>query len=297
MTTSHLAHPSTLAAALGLALLACGGVKLGDRTLVAPVAPPALPERPAAPDVPEIGDAPDVTAGPDGLDVDDDHGPRASARLTASPEVLAARAATGCFVADHAPHDRTSPSDGPVDPWRAVDHGRPRVLPHVTGPYVDDNAARCDAARDHCLLDCGWLVVDHGPPYTALPHADERIATSDGFEDVRDDQDFVAYRSLPVTRRNLAVGALVLVTDDLPHPASMWALGQVAAIDWAREVLRLQGVRREYALANARVAVLTYQRGRQVEVVGGLRPDQLTIRPDELFLPRAGAGGNEGSGD
>ncbi len=279
ITTSRVAHGGS-ALALALALVACGGVKLGDRTLVAPVAGPTTP------DLVEVS----AIRG-DGTSVDDDHGygasVRAQPRVTADPAVRAARAATGCFVADWHPNDRANPSSAPIDPWRAVDHGRPRVLPHATGPYVDSDQVRCDAAHDHCLLDCAWLVTTSQPTATRLALAYERVATADGFDRVGTDEAFVAYRSLPVTRRDLDVGALVLVLEGLPPLDDVWTLGRVESIDWASEVLHVHGQRRDYPLASARIAVLSYTRGGKVEVVGGLRPDQLVIRPDELFLPRA----------
>ncbi|HVV85317.1 MAG TPA: hypothetical protein VHE35_19780, partial [Kofleriaceae bacterium] len=190
---------------------------------------------------------------------DTDRGLAARDQLAPSPAVAAARAATGCFVADHHPFDRASPSTAPVDPWRAVDHGRPRVLPHRTAPWVDDRDAVCDAAHDHCLLDCNWLVTQELPPYTSAPEATQRFATDDGFDGIGADEPFIAYRSVPATRDNLADGRLVLVSDGPPH--SSWTIGTAEAIDWDAGTLRLHGVGHEtFRLEWTRVAVLAYQR-------------------------------------
>ena len=277
--------PALLAALAASSALACGGVQVGGRTLVAPVARPALPDRPSAPAMPATGS----DLGPDHAIMGSNESARgivAAERLAPAPTTMAARAASGCFVADRRPLDRTPPSDGPVDPWRAVDGGRPRVLPHVLTPSVDREAARCDAAHDHCLLDCGWIVTTDVTPMTRAPSATERFATADGFDGLASTDDFVAYRSLPVTRRNLDVGALVLVGDELPRPGSEWLVGRVESVDWDEGSLHLDGQRRAYDLAHARLAVLGYRRGGEVHDVAGLDDARLAVRADELILPR-----------
>lgn len=258
--------------ALAVALAAgCGGIKVGDRTLVAPVA------------APDPGGAAEATAAeatsPAGVAVDDDQ-----RSPDASRYVHAAARVGGCFVAGRAPYDRAPVSAAPVDPWQAVDGDRPRILPHAVTPGVDRGDALCDAHHDHCLLDCGWLVASHGPPFGEDVRAVDLAATADGFADAPD-RPVIAYRSLPATRRNLAVGALALVATTPLDSIPDWTLGTVEAIDWSDGRLRLRGHRSSYALAGARVAVLSYRPGGKVERVGALPADALTIRPDELIGP------------
>jgi hypothetical protein len=187
------------------------------------------------------------------------------------------------------PFDTTVPSDAPVDPWRAVNGNRPRVLPHESQPYLDDTDAVCDAAHDHCLRDCSWLVSHELPPYRTVPVAREAEATERGFASVgySDDDPYQAFRSVPVTRKNLEVGRLVLVTEDPPRVGSSWYFGYVEDIDWDAETVRLRDNRHDpYPLAWTRVAVLRYENGGQVEVVNGFSRGDVAIAPDELFLPR-----------
>lgn len=291
MPTPHApsAVPTSLPALLGAlaasSAMACGGLEVGGRTLVAPVARPALPDRLSAPAPTGNGSGVDPSQPIMGSN-ESDRGIVAAERLAPAPTTMAARAASGCFVADRRPFDRTPPSDGPVDPWRAVDGGRPRVLPHVISPSVDRGAARCDAAHDHCLRDCAWIVTTDVTPMTRAPSAVERDATADGFDGLAESDAFVAYRSLPVTRRNLDVGALVLASEELPKPGSEWLVGRVESIDWAEGSVRLEGQRRAFELAFARRAVLGYGRGGEVHDLAGLEAAQLTVRADELILPR-----------
>lgn len=301
LAAATVAEEPTMTTAIRLALItssfavvgACGGVTLGGHTLVAPL------ERPAVAGVRTSADAGDADDGlaPDRSDVvtadgtftagvDETGSPIARTRLSASPRVLAARAATGCFVADGRPFDRATPSDGPIDPWRAVDGNRPRVLPHTTAPYLAADGATCDAAHDHCLLDCAWIVTTDLRPRSRAASAVERIATDAGFDGLADDEPFVAYRSLPVTRRNLDVGALVLVSEDVPHGGSEWQIGEAEAIDWAEGTIHLHGQRHAFDLAFTRVAVLAYERGGAVQAANPLDDDRLAIRPGELILPR-----------
>jgi hypothetical protein len=259
------------ALAVAAALAACGGVKLAGHQLVAPVGAPTVATLPAADDGGEVV---------------------ASAPSRPGPAALAPRAATGCFVADRG-FDRAPPSDAPVDPWRAVDRGRPRVLPHTTAPFVDDGEAdergvhaRCTAAHDHCLRDCSWLVTSELPPYTTT-YVGEYDASEDGFGPYGNDGPYQALRTLPVTRRNLDVGMEVVVTAEPPHADQTWTLGEVEAIDWAAGTLALRGAPRDaYDLAWARIVVLRYVNGGTVEVVNGLTRERIELDAAELVQPR-----------
>lgn len=282
------------ATSLALAAVACGGLKVGDHTLVAPVEGPAI-ESPHVPRTSSGGDDdryPHWSVESDDGTYDSEHGEELQA------EVAWARAHRdeGCFVGTKA-HHVMGPSDGPVDPRLAVDGDRPRVVPHETRPRVYvGGGERCDASLDHCLQDCAWLV-SRAPAAGELPVATQFIATRSGFESTQRVDGHVvklgagdayqAYRSLPVTRTNVAPGTLVLVNGDWLGREAVWQLGEVESIDWYAGSLQLRDHRPgNFALSHARVAVLRYVPGGRVEYVNGFGPDRLAIAPDELILER-----------
>jgi len=181
--------------------------------------------------------------------------------------VQVARATTGCFIASLSPDDRTAPSQGKVDPMMAVERGQPRVLPHARTPWVNRQGATCDAAHDHCLMNCTWLVTTSQPPYRTPPELHERIATAEGFDGLADDEVFVAYRSAPATATDLSVGRLVIANSEPNASSSGWTMGEVESVDVEGGRVRLRDHRPTYALAMTRVAVLSYARGGKVQAV------------------------------
>ena len=274
-----------------LAVAGCGGVKVGGHQIVEPVAAPAAPPgvRHVAPDGSEY----ETIAGSESPSADD-----AAADPQTERAWARAHRPKGCFVGTRK-HHIVPASDAPVDPWLAVEGGKPRVVRHEAAPSVwtaneDEWRATCTAAHDHCLADCEWLVSQRWGD--SIRTASPGTRTDEGFDgpsgSVQDEStDYEAFRSVPATRRNLEVGMVVLVSPVSSTWASYdWKLGEVESIDWDAETLTLTDHRinrgEPFPLAGARVAVLRYAPGGQVEVMNGLTPDRVKVRPDEVFLPR-----------
>ena len=278
MTLPHPAARAFALAVLATSLAACPGVRVAGRTVVPPVGHPAV-HVPTA-DVPDgEGVIPADGQTTRGL---------AAPTVTTSAEVLAARAATGCHVGDHQP--RIPARTSVADPWLAVDDGRPAILPHRRVPTIwlddADPGDVCDARLDHCLRDCTWLVVNNPEVTTSIRTWEEAYPTDDGFAHLSSDVPYEAYRTVPVTRRNLEVGALVVTIDRRTHGPRHVAT--VASIDWdAGTFLSAGAWPREYPLAYTRVVVLRATPDGRVDVVNGFTRETARVRPDELILPPA----------
>ena len=199
-------------------------------------------------------------------------------------------------------------SDRPADPWLAVVDGRPaRVAVNARHKGMPpQTSAVCDAAHDHCLRDCTWLVTQPNggaDPLARAFHLNTDGEFVDAFEDTYHPQPgFVAYRTVPVTRATLRVGALVMA---VPAPAqdggrvdsaawalrTRWNVGTVASIDWDGGTLRLEGHREPYFLSAARLAVLRSVDGGKVETIPGV--DARAPSVADVIAPRRGAVGSD----
>lgn len=181
----------------------------------------------------------------------------------------------------------------PADPWLAVADGKPigAAQPTDRRGQMPAPTAVCDAAHDHCMRDCTWLVTPPGKTTATAYHVDPKggFINAQSRGDVDAPDDFVAYRSVPVTRKNLEVGALVLALDaparlaggvltgdhradgraewDGSPMENHWKLGYVDAIDWDAGVMQLDGGDASYYLSVTRLVVLKYTAAGGVETV------------------------------
>jgi hypothetical protein len=168
----------------------------------------------------------------------------------------------------------------PSDPYAAVVDGYPArvAVPTDTPSAIAASTGTCDAAHDHCLRDCSWLIVAYGGG-TRVAHVgkDGYFHDADKLHDVPDKLDgtFVAYRTVPVTKKTVAAGSMVFALEpprdvaDGPMPEN-WRYGKVAAVDWKTRTFTFEGdPDSPFFLAVARVPVLSYQYGDKVEKVEG----------------------------
>lgn len=198
-------------------------------------------------------------------------------------------------------------SDAPADPWTGVTGDKPARVLARTGNYtnweVKDTAVACTAAHDHCLPPAAWIFVDARVKTQVLQLAQVVLFTPEGPtapltyagpNDIteKNPDSYIAYRTVPVTKANLVVGALVATTPfPNPVPASVrdahgdWLMGKVEKIDWDTGLLYLEGAREPSFITGARVAVLRFVRGGKVEILGGRARDKLAVSARDVIIP------------
>ncbi len=181
--------------------------------------------------------------------------------------------------------------DHPSDPWLAVANGKPvpvSLPKDRMGMRAQTSKAVCDAAHDHCLRDCTWLLTPTPTSRRATPYhfgPDGKFVAS--VQDSNPSAGFVAYRTVPVTRKNLAKGMLITslmgssgaLPDGGGHPGpdggttdlenAFWDVGIVESIEWDRNIVRLEGVTDPYYLSGSRLVVLRFTDGK-LEKLGGV---------------------------
>ncbi|MEZ4403654.1 MAG: hypothetical protein R3B06_26760 [Kofleriaceae bacterium] len=215
-----------------------------------------------------------------------------------NPGTLTARLTSG----------QTTPTlTAPSNPWDAVDDGVPAALPlgenQGRGASVNGRGGvvGCDAAHDHCLSACTWFVRDPRESQPRIFFARVAHRVTDGtfkvpvgsgseFQFSAFDQTYVAYRTVPATRRLLVPGRKVAVRERSPvdeaEAFARWTMGDLLRVDEVAGTVQLKGAKDVYPLAATRVVVLTSRGGAQVELTEGLTPADVVVRPDEVFLPR-----------
>ncbi len=214
------------------------------------------------------------------------------------------------------------PLSRPANPWQAVKDGQPVPLPitlaSATSAHVfaREEITQCDAVHDHCFRDCSWLVEWYGKEpldndkqapmqvaavaslrpdgyFVTAPTAGPGYPTLNGADD-----DFIAYRSVPAVKRLLKPGVKVAVPDwfqdepivlprDEVRALASWRTGVVRKVDFDKGVLFIKRSTKEWPLSAVRVLVLKYPKGGKVELMEGLSKDEIVVKPDELFLPKA----------
>jgi hypothetical protein len=181
--------------------------------------------------------------------------------------------------------------DRPADPWLAVDGAKPRAVAPPkdrTGHRKGQPRAVCDAAHDHCFRDCTWLLAPTPTTRRATPYhfgVDGKFFTH--VQNPNPSPGFVAYRTVPVTKKTLAKGMLVaaVVGNDGPRPDAggivqadgtaeiengFWDLGIVESIEWDRNLVRFEGRDQPYYLSGTRLVVLRFEDGGKVEKIDGV---------------------------
>ena len=256
----------------------------------------------------------------------------AAGRADAKPETFSQTPepppANGCRAGtDMLTENQPPPLSRPASPWSAVKGDQPLPMPtrepdaRAAMVRARENVTACDAAHDHCLRDCTWLVgwevivgerQDPQAPMQRLVAAAMRpdhnfvsAPTASGpvyrFNSYANEEDgYTAYRSVPAVKRLLRPGVRVAVPDffqDNPPvvPASEvdalgpWRSGVLRSVDYDKGVLYIKRSSRPWPLAAARVLVLRYPKGGAVELMEGFTRDEINVSPDELLLaPPAG---------
>lgn len=196
---------------------------------------------------------------------------------------------------------------GPADPWLVVDGEQPKLLPHDKAEYwkVRGDDYDCSAAHDHCLEDMVWFTIRKSDLERGLPKpVAQNIMGTEGNDHLYGAVNgrganfyggdaFSAYRTVPATKTNIAVGSLVVALDrkdgklrsaSQAHEATWW-LGEVEEIDLEGGFYKLKDRDDVFKLWGARPVVLMWQKGGKVQIVGNKKRDQLAVKPADTFVP------------
>lgn len=182
---------------------------------------------------------------------------------------------------------------GITDPWAGVSNDRPVGIRNLV-PQEHSADMECTAANDHCIRQCMWLQVPEKDAINSgiQTYFDEDTSAIDSFG-----PPWVAYRTVPATKRLLTPGAIVtfakypskVPSASFGRYSSSWVTGKLDRVDWKAGKVYLVGSRDPGWLSATRVAVLEYREGGKVQIVGGRKRDELAVRKDEVFAPPADA--------
>jgi hypothetical protein len=187
----------------------------------------------------------------------------------------------------------------PADPWIGVANHQPIRWSTEAADHwkVRANEHACTAAADHCLPAHGWFCENdehrrRGGQRVASLHVfgprgpTHPVNANNPFRG----EPYTAYRTVPATRANLVPGALAIVfprphahpTHGLHAIEQRWDLGTVERVDLDLGVVKLAGHADTHLVSNARVAVLSWQPGGTVKVIG----DAKRVAVRDVFLPQ-----------
>jgi hypothetical protein len=207
---------------------------------------------------------------------------------------------------DGAYHKLPPYSSAPADPWVAVNGDQPKRWSEDDADHwvVRGNEWDCSAAHDHCLDKDAWFVVrdrdlERGPLTSATVHVfgpegqRNGLATAANTTGSGTGDAYTAFRTVPATKTNMAVGSIVIgLSRDTPALGSgqhavnaYWNYGIVEEVDFDVGVYKLKGARDTARLTGARVAVLSWHAGEKVKIIGGKKRDQLAVKAADVFLP------------
>jgi hypothetical protein len=199
--------------------------------------------------------------------------------------------------------------DAPEDPWVAVNGDQPRRMKQSDADLfgIRQNATtKCTAARDHCLPTQTWFIAKAS--YDREMHAADVLPAILGTESpispantdsrLPYPEKYIAFRTVPATRDNLVPGAIVIgqghgyVSSTAAESwQSSWVIGRLASVDYNTGMCKLEtanGVDNdEYPLTFARVAVLRWEPGGTVKIVGDRPRDKLAVKASDVFMPRS----------
>ncbi|HEX5060718.1 MAG TPA: hypothetical protein VFV99_15220 [Kofleriaceae bacterium] len=205
----------------------------------------------------------------------------------------------GSPVNDQVSSNENAPyPDAPADPWAGVAGDQPKRRSDDRWTVRTRDFA-CTAAHDHCLDTDAWFIVDMQPRPLSYQRngevyvfgKDEPFGAWNAVMKNHGPDHYVAYRTVPATKQNLAPGVLVFgYKSDYPANGrkaveDSWAHGKVASIDLELGYYTLEGREQQLRLSGARVAVLRWEPGGKVEIIGGKRRDELAVRAADVFLP------------
>jgi hypothetical protein len=206
------------------------------------------------------------------------------------------------------PNDGLPPyPDAPADPWAAVAGDQPRRMKQTDADQfrVREDLTKCTAARDHCLPAQAWFIAKplydreaHAEVMPAVLGTEAPIAPSNTGSRYPFSETYTAFRTVPATRANLVPGAIVIgrghgyVAESAAESwGGPWYIGTLASVDYNAGSYKLATAHGadgdDMPLSFARVAVLSWQPGAKVQIVGGRSRDTLAVKASDVFMPRS----------
>lgn len=183
----------------------------------------------------------------------------------------------------------------PVDPWAGVVNGKPITL--ALDPFwwwSRTETVECTAAHDHCLPAASWMWVAEGTVLHANAIAKPTVFTQVGptrpsnLMPVPPDA-FVAFRTVPITKATLVVGARVFAMPGTPIPDDPWAdwhVGTVTSVDWDMGFVYLTSAPQQpYFISAVRLPVLQWDATAGVQILDGKPRDSLAVNARDVILP------------
>lgn len=188
-------------------------------------------------------------------------------------------------------------SQVPASPWTGVAKGQPvQVAFRFDRWWIRDESLTCTAALDHCLPAHAWFWVRDEPGSSTARAALPIVFTSEGPKRPRplhpiQAQPYLAYRTVPATKKNLAAGARVFAFRDKPLPPDTaqvydeWQMGVVDRVDWDLGFVFIKDIERPFFLTASRVAVLSYDKEHGVQIVDGMARDKIAVAAGDVIVP------------
>lgn len=184
--------------------------------------------------------------------------------------------------------------DRPVDPWVGVAGGKPLMIQLEAFWWSSrPESFECTAARDHCLPAASWMWFPEAKLHMEGGSMKPFIFTQQGATRPANlitvpTEGFVAYRTVPVTRKTLVVGARIAAQPAKPVPVDPWDdwhVGTVTRVDWEMGFVNLSTSEEPYWITAARLPVLMWDPSKGVQILGGKSRDTLAVDARDVVLP------------
>ncbi len=184
--------------------------------------------------------------------------------------------------------------DRPTDPWAGVAGSKPVSIEMDTFWWSSRRESfACTAARDHCLPAVSWMWFPEAKLNMQGVSAKPIVFTQEGARRPNNlmqlpAEAFVAFRTVPATRKALVAGARIFVQPGKPVPEEPWDdwhVGTIDRVDWDMGFVYLTTAEEPYWITGARVPVLVWDATNGVKILDGKPRDALAVDARDVLLP------------